>query len=44
MQMFTKTFFRFCMGFIALLALSFAFIVVSASQQEKAPQGAVSKA
>lgn len=32
---FTKTFFRFCLGFIVLLALSFAFIVVSASLEKK---------
>jgi hypothetical protein len=34
-RFFTKTFFKFCMGFIALLALSFAFIIVSAAYQKE---------
>lgn len=32
---FTKTFFKFSLGFIALLALSFAFILASASFEKK---------
>ena len=32
---FTKTFFKFCLGFVALLAISFAFILASAAFEKR---------
>jgi len=36
-KFFTKTFFKFALGFVVILALSFGFIVATAAYQETTP-------